>query len=204
MKLKDIQINLLDINPVITQEWQREFGDLDNVKIVNSTLKDYLDNNFVEAVVSPANSFGLMDGGYDYYLTEYFGVELMHNVKQHIIDNYGGLQPVGTSFMIDIPDSTQAHFLIHSPTMEVPMNVQGSINAYLAMRSTLLCALERGVSSILIPSFGTGAGNIQPCVAAKQMRTAYNHVNEWIKHSDYVNWKFASQKYKEIVESFWR
>lgn len=33
MKIKDMQIILLDINPIITQEWQKEFGDLDNVKI---------------------------------------------------------------------------------------------------------------------------------------------------------------------------
>ena len=41
----------------------------------------------VECVVSPANSYGFMDGGYDLAITNYFGEALMEKVQRLIIKN---------------------------------------------------------------------------------------------------------------------
>lgn len=42
---------------------------------------DFMDTYDVECVVSPANSFGLMDGGYDLTITMWFGGGPMKNFR---------------------------------------------------------------------------------------------------------------------------
>lgn len=52
-------------------------------------------------MVSAANSFGLMDGGIDKCITDFFGDQLPKRVREYIIGEYGGCQPIGTSFIIE-------------------------------------------------------------------------------------------------------
>lgn len=42
-----------------------------------------------------------MDGGIDQAITEFFGQQLPDRVQKHIIKEYGGCQPIGTSFIIE-------------------------------------------------------------------------------------------------------
>jgi O-acetyl-ADP-ribose deacetylase (regulator of RNase III) len=58
-------------------------------------------------MVSPANSFGLMDGGIDAAITKYFGKELMQRVQARIMQEYCGEQPVGTAIMVPTGCSPQ-------------------------------------------------------------------------------------------------
>lgn len=65
-----------------------------NVEYVAAEFDEFLRSNPVQCIVSPANAFGLMDGGYDLAITHYFGDQLQKRVQQHIIDHYYGEQPV--------------------------------------------------------------------------------------------------------------
>ncbi|MGB3240982.1 MAG: hypothetical protein WBB29_22045 [Geitlerinemataceae cyanobacterium] len=62
-----------------------------------------------DCLVSPANSFGMMDGDMDAAIVRYFGQSLMDRVQRRILDDYLGEQPVGTSFcpsiVLQLPDS---------------------------------------------------------------------------------------------------
>jgi len=58
-------------------------------------------------MVSPANSFGLMDGGIDYYISEFFGWQLLPKVQQAVLDEWCGEQPVGTCMMV--PTGNEKH-----------------------------------------------------------------------------------------------
>lgn len=53
-----------------------------------------------DCMVSPANSFGLMDGGIDFYISEFFGWDLLPKVQQAILDEWAGEQPVGTCMIV--------------------------------------------------------------------------------------------------------
>ena len=76
-----MKIYLLDINKEMTDAWNKYF-DLPNVEIVNEDFATFMNKHpNIEAVVSPANSFGLMDGGYDKAITDYFGKQLMKDVQ---------------------------------------------------------------------------------------------------------------------------
>lgn len=52
------------------------FYGCEDVACVCESLENFLNTHTIDCVVSPANSFGLMDGGYDLAITEYFGEQL--------------------------------------------------------------------------------------------------------------------------------
>ena len=83
----------------------------------------------IDAVVSPANAYGLMDGGYDKALTDYFGNDLQLAVQKEIIKRFYGEQPVGTSFSSPIPDHS-GMLLIHTPTMRSPSQIKDIMIVY--------------------------------------------------------------------------
>ncbi|MBQ7712992.1 MAG: macro domain-containing protein [Clostridia bacterium] len=128
----------------------------------------------VECVVSPANAFGLMDGGYDAAITAWFGEQLPKRVQRYILENYYGEQPVGTSFLIDAGRDGQK--LIHTPTMRVPSKILDPAVVYQSMRTTLMTALGAGVRSIVIPVFGGRTGGVPDGLAAKMMWLGYDQV----------------------------
>ena len=103
------------------------FHDFEDVVLINDAFESFMKKNKkkIECVVSPANSFGLMDGGYDLALTEYYGIQLQQRVQDYIIQHYLGEQPVGTSFIIETKKDNQ--YLIHTPTMRTPESVTDEI-----------------------------------------------------------------------------
>ena len=56
-----LNLYLIDLNPDLVEEWKRSFSGLPNVHIDCRNILDVAQN----AIVSPANSYGFMDGGID-------------------------------------------------------------------------------------------------------------------------------------------
>jgi len=176
MNLNNIKVILLDINPYMTNEWYKQFKDIISVSIVNQDLLTYLKNNKVDCLVSPANSYGIMDGGYDLILSKYLGEDCVKRVQDYIGTEYYGEQPVGTSFILETYHKN-IPYLIHTPTMRVPCDISNQYNiVYHCMKSTLKRALDNNIKSIIIPAFGALTGRISFNIVAKQMRIGYNDV----------------------------
>lgn len=172
-----MKITLIDRNTDIVMAWEKYFHGIEGVEIVNTTLNDYLNKYLheIDAIVSPANSFGLMDGGYDRAIILYFGRELQDTVQQYIRENYHGEQVVGTAFSVNIPNSEK--MLIHAPSMRVPSIIRDSSVVYSCMRATLLEAQAKEVKSILVPAFGGLTGRVPPDIIAHNMFEAYCQIN---------------------------
>lgn len=148
-----------------------------------------------DCVASPANSFGLMDGGMDAALTHYFGGQLQQRVQEHIIAEYFGEQPVGTSFILETHNSV-IPYLAHSPTMRVPADIRGTENVYLATKATLVEAVKHpNVTSIILPAFGAGCGMVHRQEVARQMALAVKHV---MNPLNAINWEIARFRDYEI------
>jgi len=131
-----------------------------------------------DAVVSPANSFGFMDGGLDYALSERFGWDLEKKVQSLIKALPEGELLVGRSLVIETGD-TRIPLLICAPTMRIPtnFNIGTSVNAYLAMKAILIAAKsDARIRSVAIPGLCTGVGGMEPAIAATQMFTAYKEM----------------------------
>jgi O-acetyl-ADP-ribose deacetylase (regulator of RNase III) len=165
-----MEIILLDNKRPMCLAWKKYFKDIPNVKVVNEDI-EYYDLSNIDCLVSPANSYGLMDGGYDLALTRMFGNDLQHAVQNYIIDNLYGEQQVGSSIIIDIPNTNKK--LIHTPTMRIPSPIVDSEIIYTSMRSTLMCALKNNIKTIIIPAFGGSTGMVPFNTIAREMYKAY-------------------------------
>lgn len=165
-----MKIILLDRKRQMCDEWNKYFKDFSDVEVVCDNI-EYYDITNVDCLVSPANSYGIMNGGYDLALTRMFGNCLQEKVQEYIIKNLYGEQPVGSSIIVDIPNTNKK--LIHTPTMRIPSPIVDSEIVYTSMRSTLICALDNNVKSIIIPAFGGDTGMLPMRIVAKEMVKAY-------------------------------
>lgn len=181
-----MKIYLLDRNQEMAEMWRLYFCDIKGVKIACDDFAHFMDENDVECVVSPANSYGLMDGGYDAAISDYFGGEIVVAVQDCIRENYFCEQPVGTSFIIDIPNSAKK--LIHTPTMRIPSPIRDPLVVYQCMRTTLICAMQNDVKSLVIPAFGGSTGRLAPRTIAYMMRAAFNQL---LDMPDKIDWNYA-------------
>jgi O-acetyl-ADP-ribose deacetylase (regulator of RNase III) len=157
------------------EEWRRLFAGQAEVEV----CRDDICHLTVDAVVSPANSFGFMDGGLDYALSERLGWGLQAKVQHAIAERPMKELLVGEA-MVFRTDDTEIPWLISAPTMRVPMRLRQSVNAYLAMKAILTTALKHTLSppiqSVAIPGLGTGCGGLPARTAAGQMWAAYREV----------------------------
>ncbi|PQO29239.1 Appr-1-p processing protein [Blastopirellula marina] len=180
-----MKITLCAIDARLTEAWQEACGDLDFVEVYRGSILDLR----CDAVVSPANSFGFMDGGIDALYTSHFGFPLQQRLQELICQRHHGELLVGAAEIVDTDDQ-RIPFLIAAPTMRVPTILKDSINPYLAARAALLLVREGffpsgmligerirdGVKSIAFPGLGTGVGRVAPEICARQVRQAINEV----------------------------
>ncbi len=165
-------IILCDLQPDMVRAWKRAFVDYPEVEVAYGDLMEVE----ADAYVFPANSYGIMDGGIDADLKARFpGIEA--NV-QDAISAFGLLLPVGKALVVETGDP-YISYLFCAPTMEVPSRVGHTENAYLAMKAVLI-AVETfnsenkgAITSIAIPGFCTGVGEMHVDDAASQMARAY-------------------------------
>lgn len=190
-----MQIILIDTNPTLVYAWQEVFSEADNLKIVTgdiTTLK-------CDAIVSPANSFGFMDGGVDYAISERLGWGLEKELQKRIKALPQGELLVGRALILETGDP-HIPFLISAPTMRIPttFNIDTSINAYLAMKAVLIASLaDERISSIAVPGLCTGVGGMQPGVCASQMYMAYQEIILG-QRMDFKNFGEAQKYHLEI------
>jgi O-acetyl-ADP-ribose deacetylase (regulator of RNase III) len=172
-----MKLFLRDRNKDIVDAWRRVFAGYKNVDVSCGDIFDIK----ADAIISPANSFGFMDGGIDLAYSNYFGWKLQKALQEKINTEYYGELPVGTAAIIETGNDT-IPYLISCPTMRIPENVANTVNAYLAFRAALIETIrfnntqESKIKSILCPGLGTRTGAISPENCATQMVYAYDTI----------------------------
>lgn len=185
-------IYLLDINKDMTDAWYTYFKDAPNVKIINDYFSDFMDEHpEVEGIVTPANSFGLMDGGYDKAIIDYLGQQAQTEVLIMIDIAYQGYQPVGTC--LNVPFNNYA--ILHTPTMRTPEVIIDRRVVYDCMRSCLLESLKAGHDYIVVPAFGGLTGGVPHDEIARLMFLAYTEV---YNKRDGGSWGYARYLANEL------
>jgi O-acetyl-ADP-ribose deacetylase (regulator of RNase III) len=173
----DLRLSLADHNPEVADALARSFDRIDGVEVLHGNLLDLT----CEAIVSPANSFGDMSGGIDKAIDDFHHGAAQRALTAAIAEHFLGELPVGAALVVELP-SRQCPFLVAAPTMRVPSDIRGTINAYLALRAALVAVLRhnaggrRAIRTLGVPGLGTGVGALPPREAADQMRTAYDNV----------------------------
>lgn len=75
--------------------------------------------------------------------------------------------------MVELPDYIKGYMIV-APTMRVPMNINGTVNVYLAFRAILIELLKSDIDHVIIPGLGTGIGKLPAEICSNQMYCAYN------------------------------
>ena len=166
-----MQIYLVDRHPPMVEAWSRAFAKVDEVEPVQG---DYFDRP-ADAMVSPANSFGIMDGGLDRAIRDQLGFGVQDAVQLRILEEWHGELPVGAAVVVDTGDERWPR-LIAAPTMRVPEPVGRTLNAYLSFRAVLIAARAAGIESLVCCGLASGIGGMDPNRCATQMFLAHRQV----------------------------
>lgn len=192
-----MKLYFLDHNKSMIDAWKKHFHpifeDVAPVEFIENDFISFMESNDekIDAVVSPANAYGLMDGGYDAALTDYFGNSLKQAVQDEIINKWFGEQPVGTSISLKIPDADM--LIIHTPTMRTPSKIKDPTIIYQCMRTILIEIIHNNLDSVIIPALGGGTGMVESEVIAKMMHLAYLQVFDG-KEREKIDWGIALEQ----------
>lgn len=180
--IKNAKFILCDISASMCHAWDVQFNiqthlSYKNVFIrqmyfhecINRLSEDYPNSKI--AIVSPANSYGLMDGGYDKAITDYFGKNLQSVVQQEILNRFCGEQPVGCALSVGIPNHKN-FMLIHTPTMRKPESILDNKIVYHCTRSAVIEALINECDIVVLPAFGGLTGKVPHTSVAYYMERA--------------------------------
>jgi O-acetyl-ADP-ribose deacetylase (regulator of RNase III) len=202
--MSEFKLILCDFSESLCAQWKEAFTMYPEVEIKFGRFEDV---DF-DCVNSPANSFGLMDGGFDEALAMYFGQEMVDRVQTRIITKYGGEQPVGTSEIVRASPTTddRIRYVSVTPTMIIPENISGKDNIYMAMKAMLFTVeqhnnkverfkLGQRINTLVCSGLGTGAGRVSAREAAFEMAKAYTSFKV---RPTQIDWEYATLKYNFI------
>lgn len=182
-------IVLFDRSPLFVQAAAR----LSNlgIQVVQQEASALLSSGQFHAVVSPANSFGFMDGGIDAVYSQLFpGIQ---QTIQGRIAQLGLKTKLGRPFLpigsaIAVPTrQPQCTWLICAPTMQLPENVQGTINVFFAFSAILYIQQQNPSWRIACPGLGTGVGKMSANAAVEQIEAAILRHNELGQNPNYTS-----------------
>jgi O-acetyl-ADP-ribose deacetylase (regulator of RNase III) len=128
------------------------------VTVQNSSLTRVM----CDAIVCPANSFGMMGGGVAKHLKELGGDDIEEDAIAQAPTE------IGTAISTEA-GQLRCEYIIHSPTMRDPGTQTDENSVRDAVRAALQKADELECESIAIPGMGTGIGGIGKDVAARAM-----------------------------------
>lgn len=194
-----MNLTLVDLNPEVVQAWGKAFADVEEVTVHQGSIFHYP----CDALVSPANSFGHMNGGIDFTISNTLGWHIEKRLQETLRKKHYGELLVGQAEIIST-EHEDFPYLISAPTMRIPMSIPRTPNVYHAMRAILILArdghfddgqkISDKVKTIAIPGLGTGVGQVSGMVCALQMRLAWE---------DIMNEMYATEsKWDRLRENF--
>ncbi|ESQ73924.1 macro domain-containing protein [Asticcacaulis sp. AC402] len=177
-----MKIVLATPDDAMAAAWEAEFGELDGITVHRGSILDLK----CDAVVSPANSFGFMDGGLDLLYSEHFGWDLQLRLRRAILEKHHGELLIGQAELIETGHAA-IPYLVAAPTMRVPMYLgEVTVNPYLATRAVLLLVrhgvlpsgkpIGERLTTLAFPAMGTGVGRVPATICARQMHQAFQDV----------------------------
>lgn len=172
-----MKIVLCDTNPKMIEEWKKNTF---NINLNGNEILITDSNIFktgTEAIVSPANSYGIMRGGFDGVLSRELyknnHTKLEQMAQSEIFKYYNDkILPVGNTLAVEL-DNTVFKYLIIAPTMKNPgSGIKDTQIIYNITKSILETAVANNIQSVTITGLGTGVGGVSHSHCAKNMALA--------------------------------
>ena len=177
---KDVALMLVGPHPELVSAWKAAFDPYrSRVKIHLGLFQDLLGT--FDALLSPGNSYGQMDAGFDGVISRHFP-PIQRAVWDAIADRHNGYMPVGSADVVPTGDAL-CPWLVYAPTMRVPMRLDGDrdVAVHDAMWAGLLAVsrhnerspTDHRIATLACPGLGTGVGLVPPARSAQLMAAAY-------------------------------
>ena len=176
-----MKVVLAGVDGDLVRAWENTCGNIENVTVHDGSIFEVK----CDAIVSPANSFGFMDGGLDLAISEFFGWHVQERLQKLIQTRHHGELLVGTAEVVET-DHPEIPYLISAPTMRVPAILKETVNVYLATRAVLVLLkfgtlpdgtpVKHIIETVAIPGMGTGVGKVPPDICAHQMKVAIEDI----------------------------
>jgi O-acetyl-ADP-ribose deacetylase (regulator of RNase III) len=204
----DLKIKLVAYTSDLYDAWMKRCDRFNFVQVMKGDILSIQ----TDAVVSPSNSAGFMDGGIDDKYTKFFGERLEKYLQKTIREEHDGELLVGNAVVV--PTGHQnIPYMISAPTMRVPMKLPSdTVNPYLATRAAVLCVLRlnkvlgqyhgdpksKGIQTLSFPGMGTGVGQIPAEMCAHQMAAAFE---ETLTNSSFppYSWGDAVYRHEQLL-----
>ena len=174
------KLYLIDSKSELCDKWRQVFSSYPEVEVLTG---DYFQQS-ADAIVSPANTFGIMDGGLDLAIRNELGFQVETDIQEVIINKFHGEMPIGSAEIINT-NHNKWSYMIAAPTMRIPENIAFTLNAYIAFRAILIAINsfneskpKRPIKSLICSGLGTGIGSMEATKCSAQMRAAYKLINE--------------------------
>lgn len=165
-----MEIILTDLNSKLVNEWSL-IAPKDRVLVYNEDFRKLK----ADAVVSPANSYAIMDGGVDLALRQHFGSHIQNKIRLAAITRFGSaFVPVGCAVWVSSDTDPLYKGLICAPTMNEPMSIRGTLNPYFSTMAALVEAKNNGCESVVLMGMGALTGQVPEKECAIQMMKAIN------------------------------
>jgi hypothetical protein len=147
-----MKIQIIDRKVELVKAFQEAFKDCEDVEVLLGSIFDIK----TDCIVSPANSFGFMDGSLDLAISETLGWGIQTRLQKLIQEEHNGELLVGQAVLVET-DSEKIPWVISSPTMRVPQIIKNTPNPYLASKA-VFCLLKEitcnlGILSIFFMPF---------------------------------------------------
>ena len=182
------KLYLIDSKPELCEKWRQVFSSYPEVEVLSG---DYFQQS-ADAIVSPANSFGIMDGGLDLAIRNELGFQIETDIQEVILNKYHGEMPIGSAEIINT-NHDRWSYMISAPTMRIPENINYTLNTYIAFRAILIAinnfnelVPKKPIKSLVCSGLGTEIGSMEPIKCAAQMRAAYKLIKEPARISSYA------------------
>ncbi|WP_424923327.1 macro domain-containing protein [Actinocrispum wychmicini] len=176
------ELALCAVDEPLARAWEAASRGRAGIRVHHGSVLD----SQVQAVVSPANSFGWMRSGVDALYAQAFPT-IEQTVRSGVLAFHGGELPVGEALIVPTGVPAPA-WLISAPTMRQPGEQlpADTVHPYLAARGLFRLwqngLLDDGVlirdvvHSIGLPGLGTGTGDVSPETCARQVMAAWDEV----------------------------
>ncbi|KAL4244751.1 ADP-ribose 1''-phosphate phosphatase [Abortiporus biennis] len=209
----------------LLDEWRQNFQALappevlDRVTIIQNSFED-LKTSF-DCIVSPANSFGRFDGGFDQVLSDTLApaddpTALTRTAQTILYSQWLGYAPPGTCTLIPLqntpcfPNSFNCKYIALCPTMRIPASVSWHKEIVYNCVWSLLAQIYRHndlaekdpglglstITSVAMTGLATGIGCVSNKICARQTALAFAHFHDSVSHPE----KWSNLSWRDIEE----
>ncbi|KAJ5636052.1 uncharacterized protein N7484_009365 [Penicillium longicatenatum] len=219
-------------NTALGDLWPNHTNSEMKITTINERLNSIPDSTTFDLIVSPANSYGRLDGAFDHAISMTFSPRhdyhaLTRAAQLAIYDKYRGFAPPGSCTLVEFPKDLKENprgcsWVAICPTMREPDNVNWDREVVYKCTWSLLCEVEGynrhasakesatgansgSIKTLLLTPLAVGVGRVSKERWAAQTVMAFKHFVEAVQKPEVwsrLEWNTIEKMGKEIQETW--